>query len=100
MRKSFDALAQYAKTIVSEDIFAGHLFVFVSKPGNKMKVLYWDSDGFAMWYKRLEEGSFKLPKPLNPEDILSISSKEFSLILNGIKLSKCLQNKRYTKINS
>ena len=61
MRKGFDSLAQLVRSHLAGDPLSGHLFVFRSKRGDRLKVLYWDSDGLCLWYKRLELGVFTLP---------------------------------------
>ena len=64
MRKSFDGLAQMVREFLGTDPLSGHLFVFRSKRGDRLKLLYWDRDGLAIWYKRLEEGTFRFPAAL------------------------------------
>ena len=63
MRCGFDRLAERVRVVIGEDPLSGHLFVFRSRRGDRLKILHWDRDGFVLWYKRLEEGVFKLPAP-------------------------------------
>jgi transposase len=62
MRCGFDCLAELAQRVTGQDPLSGHLFLFRSRGGDRLKVLYWDKDGLALWYKRLKEGTFKLPR--------------------------------------
>ena len=61
MRKSFDSLQALVREHLELDAFAGHLFVFASRRKDRVKILYWDRDGFAVWSKRLEEGTYAVP---------------------------------------
>ena len=61
MRNSIDGLAAIIRNEWKEDVYAGHLFVFVSRRGDRVKILTWDSGGFVLYYKRLEQGRFRLP---------------------------------------
>lgn len=62
MRKGFNGLSAMASEVMVQNPLSGNLFVFRNKRGNKLKVLYWDGDGMALWYKSLESGTFELPK--------------------------------------
>jgi hypothetical protein len=55
-------LAEMARSVTAQEPMEGHLFLFRGRFGDRLKILYWDRDGFALWYKRLEDGSFKLPR--------------------------------------
>ena len=63
MRKSFDGLCGLIRSELGADPLCGSLFVFCNRRRTMVKVLYWDLDGLAIWYKRLEKGSFRLPRP-------------------------------------
>jgi transposase len=62
MRCGFDRLAQHVQAVIGADPLSGHLFLFRSRGGNRLKILTWDRDGYVLWYKRLEVGVFKLPR--------------------------------------
>ena len=68
MRKSIDGLAGLASNVLRQDPLSGHLFVFLGKRRDRVKLLYFDGDGYALWYKRLEVGVFRLPaaRPTKP----------------------------------
>jgi len=85
MRKSIDALCSLVQEELSKDPFTGHLFVFCNKRGEKIKILYWDRNGFCLWYKRLERGIFRMPKV--QEKVFVISPNELNLLLEGIDLT-------------
>ena len=95
MRRSFDGLAMIVQCIIKHDPLSGHVFVFRNKRGNMLKLLYWDRDGYAIWYKRLEKGSFKRPTAhidaLNSE----LSQEDLYFILRGIDFEKTKKRKRY-----
>lgn len=65
MRKGFDSLAALVRESLGHDPLSGHLFLFVGRDRDRLELLYWDADGFAVWYKRLEEGTFRLPAAQN-----------------------------------
>jgi transposase len=85
MRKSIDTLSVMVKDVLSKDPFSGHLFVFCNKRGDKIKILYWDRNGFCLWYKRLERGIFRMPKMQTK--VFMIAPNELNLLLEGIDLT-------------
>ena len=96
MRKSFDSLAGLVQTQLGQDPLAGDLFVFRSKRGDRLKLLYWDQDGLAIWYKRLEEGTFQFPAAADQAGV-EIGATELALILGGIDLASVRRRKRYQR---
>lgn len=102
MRKSFDSLMGLVEQQLGQDPLAGDLFVFRSKRGDRLKLLYWDNDGLAIWYKRLEEGTFLFPTPgaervCVGEHGLVIRPAELAMLLDGIDLASAQRRKRYQR---
>ena len=99
MRRGFDGLSGMVASLLQQDPLSGHLFVFRNRNRDKLKILYWDSDGLAIWYKRLEQGTFQFPTDGKPNDELTagvaITTSELSLLLGGIDLRSAQQRKRY-----
>ena len=84
MWKSFDTLAALVREHLQGDPQSGARFVFRGKQGNRLKIVYWDRDGYAVWHKRLEQETFEFPKVIGDATGISISATELSLILGGI----------------
>lgn len=97
MRKSFDSLAQLVREYLAADPLAGHLFVFRSKRGDRVKLLWWDDDGWAIWYKRLEEGTFRFPTATAPSHGLEIRAADLAMLLDGVDLESVRRRKRYRR---
>ena len=97
MRCSFDRLAELAASVTGQDPLSGHLFLFRSRGGDRLKILYWDADGYALWYKRLEEGTFKLPKIEEGVRSVQLRPSELAMMLDGIDLKSVKRVKRYRK---
>ena len=105
MRRSFDGLAALVQQHLECDPLSGDLFVFRSKRGDRLKLLYWDSDGLAIWYKRLEEGTFAFPAAdqqraqVGAHGLL-IRPAELAMLLDGIDLGNIKRRKRYQRPQS
>ena len=82
LRKSFDGLAGLVRQHFDVDVFSGSLFIFANRRRSMIRVLYWDTDGFCLWSKRLEEGSFRIPDAQSEQ--VELSRAEFSMLLEGI----------------
>ncbi len=95
MRKSFDGLHALVSQSMELDAFAGHLFVFANRRRDRIKILYWDRDGFAVWAKRLEEGTYAMPFGESAEKRREITVAELGSLLSGIDLSRAKRRKRY-----
>ena len=95
MRKSFDGLHTLVREYLELDPFAGHLCVFASRRRDRVKILYWDRDGFAIWSKRLEEGTYAVPLGEGEANQREITAQELGAILSGIDLPQAARRKRY-----
>ena len=92
MRKGFDELSDIVKR-QGLDIFSGHLFVFISKRGDRMKILTWERGGFALWYKRLEKGTFKRA---HGTGMIKIDSGILAIILEELDPDQMSRPKRWS----
>jgi transposase len=98
LRKGFDALCGLVSTAFGQDLTSGHLFLFVNRRRDRIKILYWDRDGLAIWYKRLENpGTFQLPTSTTEAASIEMTPIQLALILSGIDLSSARQRKRYRR---
>ena len=95
MRWSFDSLAMLVERVIEEDPLSGHLFVFRNRRGDRLKILYWDRDGYAIWYKRLEEGVFLFPS--HRGDGMEVSAGDLALVLEGIDVTRVKRQKRFRR---
>lgn len=95
LRKSFDGLALMVRQFLGGDPLSGHLFVFCNKRRDRVKLLYWDGDGLAIWYKRLEQGSFRFPAPSGDGHGVEIRAADFAMILDGVDLASVKRQDRY-----
>jgi transposase len=98
MRKSFDSLAALVRSQMELDPLGGHLYVFWSRRKDRVKILYWDRDGFAVWAKRLEEGTYALPFCESGEVRREITAQELAALLSGIDLNQAKRRKRYIRV--
>jgi transposase len=98
LRKGFDALCGLVTTAFAQDPTSGHLFLFVNRRRDRLKILYWDRDGLAIWYKRLESpGTFQLPAVARDAVSIEMTATQLSLILSGIDLRSAQQRRRYQR---
>ena len=91
MRKGYDGLCGLVRNEWKKDPLSGDVFIFLSKQRNKIKLLHWQNDGFVIYSKRLEKGTFELPK----ENNIEITAHQLQFILDGIYLSSIKKRMRY-----
>jgi transposase len=97
MRKSFNGLIGVVRHQLNADPQTGHLFVFLNKSNTLAKILYWDGDGFAIWYKRLEVGTFRFPARVGDAQSINVTRTGLSMILEGIDFEKLPKQKRISQ---
>jgi transposase len=98
MRRSFNTLCGTIRRAMNLDPLSGYLFVFKNRRADRIKAIYWDCDGYAMWYKVLQKGTFQFPDLQNFSSAgLEIDSSTLQMILNGIDLSSIRQRPRYRR---
>jgi transposase len=96
-RKSFDGLSAMVQTGLGRDPLSGDLFVFRNKRGDRLKILAWQGDGFALYLRRLEQGTFRFPTSADGLAAASISATELAMILGGIDLGNAKRRRRFAK---
>ena len=99
MRRGFDGLAAMTSELVGEDPLSGHLFVFRNRRRDRVKILYWDRDGYALWYKRLESGHFNFPIALNRRGArrVEVNASDLMMLLDGVDLLSVRRERRYVR---
>ena len=91
MRKGFDGLSGLVRDGLQKDPLSGDVFIFFNKRRTQVKLLLWEKDGFSIYHKRLEEGTYELP----PSALVELRSDELMLILGGISLKSVRRRKRF-----
>ncbi len=91
-RKSINGLSLIVEQGMGFSIFDQALFVFCNKRRDKLKIIYWDGNGFCLWYKRLEEEKFKWPRK-DQRNVISLSEEQFHWLLRGLDLSQLKPHK-------
>jgi transposase len=103
LRKSFDALSGMVQECFGQDLLAGHLFLFLNRRRDRIKILSWERGGMAIWYKRLEVGTFQQLDPnahapgASGSAAVELTVTDLALLLTGIDLATARRRKRYTR---
>lgn len=97
MRKSFDGLAAAVQSRMGLDPLSGHLYVFLNHRRNLMKMLFFDRTGYCILYKRLEKGTFQLPRVVPGASRIEVESAELAMILEGIDLESAKRRMRFRR---
>lgn len=95
MRCGFDRLAALATVVTGQDPLSGHLFLFRSRGGDRLKALLFEGDGYVVWYKRLEMGTFRFPRIEAGKASIEVRPSELAMLLEGIDLASVKRGVRY-----
>ena len=99
MTYSFDSLMGLAQEIFDQDPTSGHLFLFFNRRRDRIKILFWDHDGFCIWYKRLEAGTFQMLTTSNDPEGIEIEYGHLIQLLDGIDLNTGRRRRRYRRVS-
>jgi transposase len=95
LRKSFDTLAEVVRQQLHGEPLSGQLFVFRNKRADRVKLLYWDEDGYVIVYKRLEAGTFRFPAASGAS--VQVRAADLQMLLDGVDLSSVKRGRRYRR---
>jgi len=95
MRKSFDSLGGLVQNHLGQSPMNGEVFVFINKTRNKIKLLHWSGSGFVLYYKRLESGTFELPRYDIQAGSYELNYSQMVMLIDGICIKNIQQKKQY-----
>ena len=98
MKYSFDRLMGRVQEVFDEDPTSGHLFLFMNRNRDRLKILFWDQDGFCIWYKRLERGTFQLLRATHDAEGIELDYGQLVKLLGGLDLRTGRRRKRYRRL--
>jgi len=97
MRKQINGLSIFVEEEIKEDPMSGHLYMFCNKNRKRLKILYWDRNGFCMWQKRLEQDRFPWPK--NRDEVFEIKREELFMLLDGIDFFNAYKRLKFSRVS-
>jgi transposase len=95
LRKGFDGLSAAVRAVFDCNVLDGHLFLFLNRRRDRIKLLWWDRDGLAVFYKRLERGTYEVPRHAPGHKQLPLDATQLALLLNGVELDSVKRRRRY-----
>jgi len=96
MRKSFDGLSGLVTSLMNQELLSGHLFLFLNRRRDRIKLMWWDRDGLAIWYKQLQAGTFEAPGAGAEQSCLQLDTTQLAMLLSGVSLGSVKRRKRYS----
>lgn len=100
LRKSYDGLAALVEGTFGHELAAGDLFVFINRRATQVRILYWDRDGYCIWMKRLEAGTFRRAVDADGQRLIEVDAGELMMLLEGIDAKAIQRRKRYRRSSS
>lgn len=100
MRKGFDSLSGLVSSHMNQPVLSGSVFIFLNRSRTHIKLLCWEGDGFALYYKRLEQGTYELPVSAGGAASMPITHQQLQFMLQGVVLQNIQYRKRYHKTPS
>ena len=97
MRKGFDSLSSIVSSQMNRQVLDGSIFIFLNRNRTHIKLLLWEGDGFSLYYKRLEQGTYELPLDNANTTSMNITYQQLQFMLQGVALQKIEYRKRYAK---
>jgi len=97
LRKSFDSLAELVRQHLEANPLSGHVFVFRNRRSDRVKLLYWDEDGYVIIYKRLEAGTFRFPEAAAQQASVTLRAAELAMLLDGVDWQNVRRSRRYQR---
>jgi transposase len=97
LRKSFDSLAELVRQHLEANPLSGHVFVFRNRRSDRVKLLYWDEDGYVIIYKRLEAGTFRFPEAPAQQASVTLRAAELAMLLDGVDWQNVRRSRRYQR---
>jgi transposase len=98
LRRSMDGLAARVREQLLLDPLTGHLFLFRNRRGDRLKILHWDSSGYWVHYKRLEQGTFAWPSDTSETGAVEMHATDLSLLVSGIDLARTRRRRWYERV--
>jgi len=97
-RKRFDGLSGIVESTFEMDVLVRHLFLFVNRRGDRLKALWWESGGLVLWYKRLEQGTFEIPRAEEGEEHVTIDATELAMLIGGVPLASARRRRKRLQV--
>lgn len=100
LRKGFDGLSASVQAVFNRNVLDGHVFLFLNRRRDRVKILWWDRDGLAVFYKRLERGTYEIPRHVSGSKQMRLDATQLSLLLSGVQLASVKHRRRYRLASS